>query len=558
MNKSAKWLAQYGMAAAFTMAAVIAVPPVAGEEAGRQVLPPLPRPPAGETRLSAAPKIWVKRILLSGNTVFSDEELGKLTAPYQGRKISAEELQKLKRLLTGYYIRNGYVNSGAIIPDQNVRDGEINIHIIEGRLTRIELGGNKRLRTAYLNSRLEFGAKGDAEALHVGRLQEQLKRLEQKPFIDRINAELGPGIKPGEGVLKVNVTESQPYRIDVTVNNHRSPSVGSYRGEVEFTHLNLTGWGDSLSLRYGLTDGLDDYALDYAIPVTRKDTMLSLSAKRNDADVVEAPFSQLQMESKTDTYAIGINHPFYRTVSREFSMGLKLTKRHSETFLLGSPYEFSPGAANGESDISVVSFSQEWLDRSRDHVTAFRSTFNLGLDILDATTHLDLPDGRFTTWLGQFQFLKRLPLWDSQILFRLDMQLANDPLLSLEKFSIGGASTVRGYRENHLTRDNGYVTSLEWRVPVGQLKLPKISTRAEDGVVELAPFVDFGKGWNQGRYTASVPHNISSVGLGIRWQPAREVRAQLYYAKALRNVDITGEHDLQDESIHFQISARVF
>ena len=71
-------------------------------------------------------------------------------------------------------------------------------------------------------------------------------------------------------------------------------------------------------------------------------------------------------------------------------------------------------------------------------------------------------DGRFIAWLGQLQYVYRLPssLLDSQVVGPLDGQLASDPLLSIEKFAIGGARTVRVYRENQLVRDNGVVASV--------------------------------------------------------------------------------------------------
>jgi hemolysin activation/secretion protein len=56
--------------------------------------------------------------------------------------------------------------------------------------------------------------------------------------------------------------------------------------------------------------------------------------------------------------------------------------------------------------------------------------------------------------------------WDTEILFRTDLQLANNPLLPLEQLAVGGRYTVRGYQENQLVRDNGVIAQLEARVPV--------------------------------------------------------------------------------------------
>ena len=114
----------------------------------------LPAVQPDETPLSAIENIFVKRILLEGNTIFSDEQLRDITSAYENRTITAEELQGLKESLTGYYITNGYINSGVVIPDQEVQKGEIRLRIIEGKLSDVTISGNARLRRGYVVTRL--------------------------------------------------------------------------------------------------------------------------------------------------------------------------------------------------------------------------------------------------------------------------------------------------------------------------------------------------------------------------------------------------------------------
>lgn len=503
--------------------------------------------------LSEVSKILLKRIDFEGNTIFSDEQLGELTASHTNRPLNPDELQEIKRLITGYYVKNGYINSGAVIPDQHVRDGILQINIVEGRLTQLRVTGLERLRPAYVEGRLRHAKE---EILNLPRLQEYLKLLEQNPLIAHVKAELSPGVQRGESLLQAKIEEAKPYRMSFDVNNHRSPGVGAWRAELSAAHLNLSGWGDSLGIRYGLTSGLDDYTLTYTVPLNSYNTTLELEAGRSDALIVEVPFEQLNMESETDSYSLHLRHPWRRSTAGELAFGVKLARRQSQTSLLGEPFDFSAGSVNGESTVSVLSLTQEWVSRNIEQVNALRSQINLGLGAMGATRHEgDIPDSRFVSWLGQYQHLRRLNLWDSQVLFRLDVQLSNDALLSLEKFSIGGNATVRGYRENQLTRDNGLIAGLEWRIPVAQWRIPGLSSDAADGVLEAATFVDFGRGWNSKGGTPA-PSQISSVGLGLRWYPRKDMNVLLYWGKALRNIQITGEHDLQDEGIHFQIQGR--
>lgn len=519
------------------------------------VLPPIED---DDAQLSSVGKVFVRKFRLEGNTVFSDEDLAPVLGPYENREITAEEMQEVKKSVTLFYIDRGYVNSGAVIPDQQVEDGIITFRIIEGKLTKTDISGNTWLRTGYISKRLELTTASEAGPLNIITLQDRLKLIRQDPRVENINATLGPGLEPGEAVLDVKVDESRPYHMSLTFNNHNSPGIGSYRGEVGLRHINLTGWGDALSLNYGMTEGLDEYSANYTIPITCRDTTLTFDFDRSESDVVAAPFDELDIASKTKTYSVALRHPFYKTLSREFAMELKFEKRESETSLLGDPFSFADGTDNGESEVSVLRFSQEWVDRTLTQVLALRSSFGFGLDMMGATINDSGVDGEFITWLGQFQWLRRIGPLNSQILFRTDLRLSNDPLLPMEKFSIGGATTVRGYRENQLTTDNGVISAFEWRIPVAQLKIPGVSKGQNDGFLHLVlPFFDFGQGWNTDSPDPS-PDNIYSVGTGLRWTVTPKILAEVYWGYALRDVEESGEYNIQDDGIHFQISAELF
>ena len=60
--------------------------------------------------------------------------------------VATEDLLNLRNQLTTFYILNGYVNSGATIPDQEVVDGVIEISITEGTLAQVEVQGVTHFR----------------------------------------------------------------------------------------------------------------------------------------------------------------------------------------------------------------------------------------------------------------------------------------------------------------------------------------------------------------------------------------------------------------------------
>ena len=162
-----------------------------------------------------------------------------------------EDLEALRLALTRHYITRGYVNSGAIIPDQTVTDGVLTLQVIEGQLNRIEVEGNRWFRDSYFQKRLALSA---GPPLNINDLQERLQLLLQDSRIQRLNTELQPGVQLGESVLNVRVEERNPYKVWLAFNNYQSPTVGAERGLITLAHENLTGYGDILSVQYGRLD----------------------------------------------------------------------------------------------------------------------------------------------------------------------------------------------------------------------------------------------------------------------------------------------------------------
>ena len=167
-------------------------------------------PPAQFHRRGPFPdlRVFVREIRVNGSTIFSAEELAKVTAPYLNREVTSEDLEALRVALTLLYVNNGYVNSGAILPDQTVSEGVVTYQIIEGGLTAVDVEGNRWFRSSYFQKRFLLDA---GPPLNVNALQRRLQLMLEDSRIQRLNAELKPGLQRGEGILDVRVEERTPY-----------------------------------------------------------------------------------------------------------------------------------------------------------------------------------------------------------------------------------------------------------------------------------------------------------------------------------------------------------
>lgn len=525
------------------------LPEYAFPEQAPGIVLPAPPPSPEKAPMPDDPVVRVNRYRFSGNTVISDDELRAISAPYTGRLISNGELQALRYKLTTHYVSKGYINSGAVLPDQKIENGIIRFDVIEGRLTDLEITGTKSLEQTFIRNELNI----DPEAvLNIFTLRKQLQQLHRIVLIEKVNAELIPGMRPGQAVLKLAVSEADPVEVRLRYKNHSPPSSGSRGPELVVRHHNLTGQGDALMASYNHTEGADEVYVEASLPVNTRGTRLSLFYDYTESRLVEEPFHLIDITGNATSLGVSMTHPLVKSGTHELLLGVTGENRSSRTYLFDEPYAFAENSENGEVDINVGRFSVHWNYFQRAQVLSVRSVISKGVDIFDASEFDTEPDADFLTWLFQFQWARRLDVVNGdQLILKGVSQLSNDPLPAMEKISVGGRTSVRGYRENQMVRDNGIIVSAEYRIPL--FRLPLFSTDLDDGMVRLAPFADWGRAWNTD--SSDGADIISSVGAGLRWDPGSGIRAEIYYGKGLQDAN-RGAYDLQDDGIHFFVEWR--
>lgn len=490
-------------------------------------------------------KIPVKKVEVLGSTAFSSKELEQVVAPFINKTLTFKELLVIRTALTELYATKGYETSGAFLPPQDTSNGIVKIQVVEGKLEDVKIQGLKHLRESYVRSR--FGINANTP-LSFQKLENVLQLLQLDPLFSKVQAELTVGTAPGRNILVLNLEEAQPLSSAVVVENRDSPSVGSTGVTGVFGYNNLLGLGDRLNAEVGYTEGVRSYNVNYGIPINSRNGTFSLRYNNGRNSVIEEPFTPLDIRGRSQTYSLGFYQPISLTPNNEFALGLSADLRRSETFLFeDEPFSFSEGTEDGESRVTALRFSQNWVNRNQNRVLAARSQFSFGLGVLGATVNNTGTDGRFFSWLGQFQWVQALnERKDTVFVTRVAAQLTPDSLLPLEQFSIGGVDTVRGYRQNQRIGDNGIVGSAEIRIPV---------VRDPDGfgLIQLAPFIDAGTIWSIRNGDSST---LVGTGLGLRWQLG-SLSAQLDWGIPLIDVERQG-NSLQDNGLYFLVRWQPF
>ena len=497
---------------------------------------------SAQTSSPNSPSVKVKQVTVDGSTVFKPAELKGITKSLIGKEVTLEQILQLRTAITDLYVEKGYTTSGAFFPIQDSSDGVVNIQVIEGELENIKISGLQRLSESYVESRLKLAA---SKPLNIRSLEEAIQLLQQNAIIDSIDAELVGGSAPGLSVLRIELKEASNVSTRLTVANDVSPNIGEYRATAAIAHQNLLGLGDRFSAEYSLTEGLDRYGLSYSLPINARDGNLFVSYRDNDSEITDTFFSPVDIEAESRSFSFGLRQPIIRNPQNELALSLALDLRENTTFLNEDSFSFDPErlGESGESNVTALRFTQEWLARSGKNVIGTSSQFSLGLDAFDATIDDTGTDGQFFSWLGQFQWLRALNNdRDALIITKLATQFTPDSLLSIEQFALGGLGSVRGYEQNQRIGDNGILGSVELRIPL-------VGNSSNVGLIQIAPFIDAGKVW--GDEDTDNPY-IASLGLGINWELEETLSVQIYYGVPL--IDVEDPVDsLQSDGLTFSL-----
>jgi hemolysin activation/secretion protein len=513
--------------------------------------PPVPTGPAPEVILApeSAPsptpavavpdRIVVKRIEVVGSTVFSPATIAQIVAPFTGQSLTFAELQGIADRLTQQYLKAGYLTSRALLKAQTIQAGVVQIQILEGSLSQVEIIGTKRLSPHYIRQQIQPGIQ---TPLSQPQLEDQLRLLKLDPLLSHVEASIRQAEQPGQSVLTVRVAEAPAVFGTVSLDNDSVPSVGRERAGITLGYRNLTGHGDVLYGSYyrSLSGGANLGDFGYQLPLNPMQGTLQLRVAPSRYRITQGDFKAFDISGSSAYYDVSLRQPLIRSPRTEVALSLGLGYRTGKTLVSDLVVD--------ESVTTVLRFGQDWLKRDPKGFWAVNSQFNFGTDWLGATQG-QTPDGQFFSWTGQ---VSRTQLLNADNLLRLqaNWQLTPDPLLPSQQFVMGGRQSLRGFRQNFRSGDNGVSLSIEPQITL-QRNLAGVS------VLQLAPFIDAGVVWNAANNPSALPPQtfLAGLGVGLRWQPTEKWDLRLDYGLPLVRPRDRG-NNRQDAALYFNLKYR--
>ncbi len=504
------------------------------------------------------PEFLVKKINIEGSTLFKESDFSEYLKEYEGQKVSFGKLRKLVQLVTNHYRSRGYLTSRAYIPPQKMDNEIVTLKIIEGKVDKVLVEGNKYFSSQTYTNAMKLNK---SNIFRYQDLESSLYEINQKP--DRkAKAYLLAGKEITTSDILLKVEETNPFHAAYEYNNHGTSLTHHGRHVTHVTHNNLTNHGDIFDGTYTLASegAFGGGAFNYSFPLESTGTTLGLSGSYVNSLIVKhlKPF-EIKGDSKSLTPEI--TQSIIRKPATQFDWNLAFEMKDSKTLVNDVKVNFDR--------MRVLRTGPRLYLQDGSGRSIISSDFHWGIpDILGGSEARDSnasrlqTGGDFVSFSGYLARIHRLPQ-STFLIARVGGQYSPDSLTSLEQYRLGGYSTVRGYSESDSSGDYGYNFSSEWHVPftTAMPYMPKVFKESTIPFTDknwfsstrFVLFLDGGKSYLQDRATSTTVKDkfLLGTGFGVRMELDKTFSLQCDLGFAIGD-DPTAHSDHQ---LHLSVKA---
>jgi hemolysin activation/secretion protein len=521
----------------FLISAVIAFVALAG-----------PAPAAHAQGQEEAVTFEIKAFEVDGNTLFSEREILPVLEPFLGADKTADDVELARDRLERFHHEKGYPTILVNIPEQTVEQGIVRLQVIESKVGRVKVTGNRYFTMEKILKDLPSLRPG--EILYVPKVQEELAKVNRSRGFN-VAPVLMPGRGPGRVDVELKVQDKLPLHGSLELNNRSTQETTDLRLNAMIRYDNLWQKEHSIGLQYQTSpedmDEVQVVAGSYVLPTPwNHDHVLALYGIWSDSDTAFGEGFEVVGKGNIFGARYILPLPPYKLLTHNVTLGMDY-----------KDFEETTGFQEAEDDVRTpmtyaplsFSYSASLLDRWGR--TSLSAGLNMSLRGL-VSDQREFEDKRYRAkgnyvcgTLG-LERMQNLPL-DMGLFVKVDGQVADQPLISNEQYSAGGMGSVRGYKETEVLGDDAFHATVEFSAP-DLSDLFKVSEH-----VEFTPYLFYDMAALHIRAPLEGQDEspfIQGAGIGVRGYISRFLEYESDWAVALSDTDDT---EKGDNLFHFKV-----
>jgi len=553
----------------WVVAAALAACSAAFAQAPAQAPAQVPKAPA----VSDTPRFEIRRFIFEGATLVSAEQLAAATQGFTGPGRTFDDVQRALEAVERTYSEAGYSAVQVILPEQELERGDVRFHLVEAKVGRVIVEGNKHFSDE--NVRASVPSLMPGRAPNINEISRNLRVANESPSKQStVLLRSGQEEATVDAVLKV--VDENPVKYSVTLDNTGNPQTGRLRVGLGFQHGNSGGGDEVITMQYIYAPYTDELNAagepdDLTIVPSRKVTILGFGYRIP----LYALGDSLDFTAGYSNVNSGTVQGIFNITGAGVIGGARYTRNldrigdyeHRWQFSLDyRSYDNKDVTAVGDPtntqlipDVTVHPFTVLYSGayRQQNSETGFQIGLSKnipgGNDGDDATFCASRSDGvghcagaQYTIWRLGFSHNRALAA-DWQARLTMNGQVTDDMLVTGEQFGLGGVDSVRGFMEREVTADWGFRGSAEVYTPDfgGKTGIGGVRARA-------LSFVDWGGVYRVNPAPGEVHRqHIASAGFGVRFAHGTNFALRADWAMVWNE---GGNQGSGDSRVHFSLS----
>ena len=385
---------------------------------------------------------------------------------FMGQTLTQELLTCIKEKIVLYYRAHDRPVVAVYVPEQEIRNGVVQIVVMEGCVGQIACSGGCWFHSWIYENFLRLGP---GDAITADALLTDVAWLNRNPFRD-VDVVFTPGCDPGTTNIELVICDRFPLQVYGGVDNTGTSPAGTSRYYVGATWGNAFWLDQILTYQYTTSQDFKEFqshTMHWTIPLFWKHLLLAYGGY----SVVEPDIREVNSDGKFFQASLRYVIPFgvnYDGHLQEWTLGFDFKNYNSNALFVGDEdFLVVDGTINLTQFMTGYAFACEsCCQRFSLNLDLYGSPGKLLSNQSDATYDMLSPHAKVKYIYGKLTVgeVCYLPwCWSFSTLVRL--QLASQNLLPSERFGIGGYDTVRGYKEREFLADNAFIANAELRTP---------------------------------------------------------------------------------------------
>ncbi|MBQ0536089.1 ShlB/FhaC/HecB family hemolysin secretion/activation protein [Providencia huaxiensis] len=392
----------------------------------------------------------ISEIQFVGVTQLTTKTQTQLTSSYLKRCLTLSEIQKLTKHVTNYYMEQGFITSQAIIPEQDLSSHQLLLQVIEGHVETIEIENSPE---RLVHQIFPYQQGKILNLRHIEQGLEQLNRLSSAKY----TIDIQPGSQNGYSRVIIHQQGKKwPITSQLNLDNSGMEATGKQLLTGGLTVDSPLGFGEQWSVS-GNTD------MDGSVSHHNRYIVANVNVpygywsyryqfyRNSTLQPFYASGQQYRYEGKNTNQQLDISRLIYRDGKQRLTLQSSLKHKNANTQLASQTLSISSPT------LTSLSFTPQYSTTLGQGYFTFNPAAEWGISAFGAspdTLAKDSPRSHYR----KFSLSSSYQYFFSNGLTYLTSfygQYSPDNLYGIERISIGGQYSVRGYHEQSLSGNRG-------------------------------------------------------------------------------------------------------